>query len=81
MLNPEPRAASDRSNEREPDVRDIVDYADRIGELWQEFLPTVRKMEQAKTKDEWPPTPNPLCAYCPYAECQYNTNPELRGAR
>ena len=33
MLNPEPRAASDRSNEREPDVRDIIDYADRIGEL------------------------------------------------
>jgi UbiD family decarboxylase len=33
MLNPESRAASDRSNEREPDVRDIIDYADRIGEL------------------------------------------------
>src|SRR5215468_1268881 len=33
MLNPEPRAASDRSNEREPDVRDIIDYADGIGEL------------------------------------------------
>ncbi len=33
MLNPEPRAARDGSNEREPDVRDIVDYADRIGEL------------------------------------------------
>jgi UbiD family decarboxylase len=33
MLNPDPRAASDRSNEREPDVRDIIDYADRIGEL------------------------------------------------
>src|SRR5262249_8202757 len=33
MLNPESRAASDRSNEREPDVRDIIDYADGIGEL------------------------------------------------
>src|SRR5215813_2134080 len=33
MLNPEPRAASERSNEREPDVRDIIDYAERIGEL------------------------------------------------
>src|ERR1700704_6842014 len=33
MLNPDPRAASDRSNEREPDVRDIIDYAERIGEL------------------------------------------------
>ena len=33
MLNPDPRAASDRSNEREPDVRDIIDHAERIGEL------------------------------------------------
>jgi CRISPR/Cas system-associated exonuclease Cas4 (RecB family) len=61
---------------------DKLDYTfrrDRKGEYWQSFLPDVKRMEQAKTKDEWPPTPNPLCAYCPYAACQYNTNPDLRG--
>jgi CRISPR/Cas system-associated exonuclease Cas4 (RecB family) len=62
----------------------MSDYSftrDRVGELWQEFLPAVKQMEQSKLKDEWPPKPNPLCAYCPYGECQYNTNPELRGAQ
>jgi hypothetical protein len=48
----------------------------QIGELWQKFLPDVKRMEQAKLKDEWPPTPNPLCGYCPHRACQYNTNRE-----
>ena len=33
MLNPETQVAREGSNERTPDVRDIVDYADSIGQL------------------------------------------------
>src|SRR4051812_43671400 len=33
MLNPETHAARDGSNERTPDVRDIVEHADSIGQL------------------------------------------------
>ena len=33
MLNPDQRGARAGANERQPDVRDIIDYADRIGEL------------------------------------------------
>ena len=33
MLNPDMRALRSGSNERQPDVRDIIDYADSIGEL------------------------------------------------
>src|SRR5712672_1087905 len=33
MLNPDLRAARDGANQRVPDVRDIVDHADSIGEL------------------------------------------------
>ena len=33
MLNPDQRGARAGTNERQPDVRDIIDYADRIGEL------------------------------------------------
>ena len=33
MLNPDMRASRAGSNERQPDVRDIIDYADSIGEL------------------------------------------------
>src|SRR5258705_2504631 len=33
MLNPDSRSANAGSNERQPDVRDIIDYAEGIGEL------------------------------------------------
>jgi len=33
MLNPDLRTTRDGANEPEPDVRDIIDYADKIGEL------------------------------------------------
>ncbi len=33
MLDPDPRAASAGSNQRQPDVRDVIDYAEGIGEL------------------------------------------------
>lgn len=51
---------------------------DQIGVLWQRFLPDVKKLENSKLKDEWPPTPNGLCGFCPYGACQYNTNRDLQ---
>src|SRR5262249_32472011 len=33
MLNPDVHMAATGSNERQPDVRDIIDYADSIGQL------------------------------------------------
>lgn len=44
--------------------------------IWGDYLPRVKRMEQAKLKDEWPATPNPLCGYCPYKACPHNKNPE-----
>jgi hypothetical protein len=52
---------------------------DELAQLWNHFLPSVNKLQQAKLKDEWPKTPNPLCAWCPVSTCQYNTNPNFRG--
>lgn len=46
--------------------------------IWNRFLPTVNKMTQAKLKDEWPKTPNPLCAWCPVSTCVHNTNPAFK---
>ncbi len=45
--------------------------------LWNSFIARVRELEMAVKSNHFPPTPNPLCAYCPYADCQYNTNKEL----
>lgn len=42
--------------------------------IWNRFLPTVREMTESKRTDTWPARPNPLCGWCPYKECQYNTN-------
>lgn len=47
--------------------------------LWQDRMARVAKIEKAKATDNWPATPNPLCAWCPYAGCPSNTNPKLRG--
>lgn len=45
--------------------------------LWNGYMGRVRELETAITTDTFPPTPNPLCDYCPYNECQYNTNPDF----
>lgn len=42
--------------------------------LWNGFIGRVRALENAKLKDEWPATPNPLCGWCPYKACPHNTN-------
>lgn len=46
----------------------------QLTDIWNHFLPDVNKLVVAKTKDEWPKTPNPLCGWCPVKTCQYNTN-------
>lgn len=50
----------------------------QLPDLWNAFLPDVNKLVQAKVRDEWPKTPNPLCGWCPVASCQHNTNEKLR---
>ncbi len=44
--------------------------------LWNGFISRVRDMEKAKLEDNWPATPNPLCGWCPYKACPYNTQDE-----
>lgn len=43
------------------------------GILWGQYQARVAKIERAIVTDNFPPTPNGLCGYCPYRECQYNT--------
>lgn len=43
--------------------------------LWNGYIGRVRTLEDAKRNDQWPATPNGLCAYCPYKQCQFNKNP------
>jgi hypothetical protein len=45
--------------------------------IWNTFLPAVNKLAEAKRKDEWPKTPNPLCGWCPVGNCHHNTNPNI----
>jgi hypothetical protein len=45
--------------------------------LWNSFLGRVRELENAIKTDHFPKTQNPLCAYCPVHDCQYNTNKDL----
>ena len=42
--------------------------------IWNQFLPDVRRLEQAIEKDEFPATPNPLCGWCPHKACPHNTS-------
>jgi hypothetical protein len=51
---------------------------DDIPAIWNRFLPNVNKLAQAKTRDEWPKQPNPLCGWCPVHSCQHNTNPKFQ---
>jgi CRISPR/Cas system-associated exonuclease Cas4 (RecB family) len=45
--------------------------------LWNKFLTTVKQIEEAIQTKTFEPTPNPLCGWCPYAKCQFNTNKNL----
>ncbi len=44
-----------------------------LPEIWGEILPRVRKMEQARQKQEYPPKPSGLCKrYCAVVSCPYH---------
>lgn len=49
--------------------------------LWQKFLPDVKRMtvmkQNGKTPNDWPKNENPLCAYCPVGNCEFNVNPDI----
>lgn len=53
-------------------------YRGQVGKIWNYWLPKVAKLEAAKTTDQWPATPNPLCAWCPYAKCPHNKNKDAK---
>lgn len=44
--------------------------------IWQDRLRTVKQIELAMQKNEWPANPNPLCGYCPDGTCPHNRNPD-----
>lgn len=44
--------------------------------LWQNRLHRVKQIEIAITNNQFPPSPGPLCAYCPDGTCPHNTNPD-----
>lgn len=45
----------------------------QIPEIWQEFLPRVKRLELAHEKDRWEAKPSGLCkAYCPVTKCEHN---------
>jgi hypothetical protein len=39
--------------------------------IWQEMMPRIRRMELAREKEQFPPTPSGLCAWCPHATCEF----------
>lgn len=46
---------------------------EQIGNIWQEFMPRVKRMETAFEKDKWIPQPSGLCrAWCPCTDCEFN---------
>jgi hypothetical protein len=53
-------------------------YAGEQSQLWDNRIRRVKAIELAIQKQEFPPTQNPLCAYCPYAACPFNTNPDVK---
>lgn len=43
--------------------------------IWQEFLPRVKRLEEAVALDKFPKRPSGLCrAYCPVHTCEHNGN-------
>lgn len=41
--------------------------------IWEEFLPRVRRLQMAHTKDKWEKKPSGLCrAWCPVLDCEFN---------
>ncbi len=47
-------------------------YRSAVAEIWQEFLPRVRKLHVASEKNQWPERPSGLCnGWCPVKTCQH----------
>ena len=44
---------------------------DDMSRLWAEFLPTLERLRLAYDNNIWPPTPNPLCGWCPVNSCKF----------
>jgi hypothetical protein len=46
---------------------------DQIPEIWQEFMPRVRRLEIAHEQSKWEAKPSGLCkAWCPVTSCEHN---------
>jgi len=45
---------------------------EQMNELWDVFIPQVKRLEYAFEKQEWTPNPTPLCGYCPVVTCEFN---------
>lgn len=46
---------------------------DQVGELWQEFLPRVQRLEHAIAQNKWLKNPSGLCRrHCPCITCEHN---------
>lgn len=44
---------------------------DEIDRLWNEFLPSLKRLEMAYENSLWPPTPSGLCGWCPVSSCKF----------
>lgn len=52
--------------------RETYERAD-VPDIWNSFLPRVRRLELAFEKDEWPKNPSGLCKkHCPVHDCPHN---------
>lgn len=46
---------------------------DDVPAIWQEFMPRVRRLEQAIEEEKFPPRPSGLCRqWCPCTGCEHN---------
>ena len=45
---------------------------EQLPEIWQEFLPRVRRLELAYEGNKWEPRPSGLCnGWCPHKKCEF----------
>jgi hypothetical protein len=46
---------------------------EQLPQIWQSFLPRIRRLEIAYVKDVWAPKPSGLCrGWCPVKQCEHN---------
>lgn len=39
--------------------------------LWGAFRPKIARLEMCSSTNNWPPTPTPLCGWCPVTTCEF----------